>query len=646
MEHKKEQERNKEMDKGKNVNKNKSKRIGQLLLFFGLAVWLITNHGETVFAKQTSSSMNLYGIYVNSAEKGDAVLLESDGKYLLMDMGMASHMPVICEQLDAVGAVHIDLYFSHLHKDHVGGSQSDWLYGLKYLYEHGFVIDTLYLPDPSVVPESAGYAGKYGVLKTYMEVCMGGQDKIVYLQQGSTFQIGSVDANVIGPSQAFVSSIHPSDYANKVSEGDEGTEYGAKVMDTYYENNCSLITMFTCGNVKYLTTGDMLKDEANYMSATYGNALKADIYKMAHHGTATGNTRTLLTLVDPDYSFAQNASFTGVDSVTGQWRFINACKVTRTVSMPYFIANEKDTIIYHVKNNKISVYKGSTLDDAAQLSGWVSVYGADGWNRKKDYYYIGKSGIPLTGIQTIGSHTYYLNSGGCMVYGDYDDNGNYNPWKTYTNGQQRYFKISDRGTLVYMLTGFSKIKGKTYYFKKNGLKLEGEEKFSLVTIGSNVYGIQADSSFVLNTLINYNGKNYYFAKDGKMAVKKIVSIGGKKLYFGKYGTQVKDQFVQINKQYYYFGEDGNMVRNTVYEYDDEFYYFNKNGVMARKSFVTIKGKTYYFGKYGTMVCSKKVRIGGSAYYFGEDGAMYKDRVETIGKKTYQFDKNGKMKVVE
>ena len=59
---------------------------------------------------------------------------------------MSSHMPAICQELDRLGVTNIDLYLSHLHVDHVGGSRQDWLYGLKYLYDYGIQIDTLYLP--------------------------------------------------------------------------------------------------------------------------------------------------------------------------------------------------------------------------------------------------------------------------------------------------------------------------------------------------------------------------------------------------------------------------------------------------------------------------------------------------------------------
>ena len=674
-----------------------------------LTLFMLMGTGHMPVQAENLQEMNLYGMYVNSTEKGDSVLLESEGEYLLMDLGMYSHMPAICEQLHRLGITSLNLYFSHLHIDHVGGQSRDWLAGLKYLADQGFTINTLYLPDPSLAPESEGYQTKYSLLEEYMNTYMGGSEKIVYLQQGSMFTVGSVEAEVLGPSLDFVQSIHPQDYIGKVDDDDLGTEHGAVVVNTYYENNCSLITRFSCGSVRYLTTGDMLKDEATYMVINYVDQLQADIYKISHHATATGNTKPFLTAVDPTYSFAQNAGSSYISPDTNQWRFENVCQVTSATSMPYFIANEKKTIIYHVENGRISLYKGNTVEDGKKLTGWVGVYGADGVNREKDFYYLDGDSEPLIGVQTIGSHSFLFNNGGCMIYGDYDEQGNYQPWKVYSNGKKRYFYWSDTGNLAYMAMGFQKIDQKLYYFNQNGIKLEGSEEFTIVDIGNDSYGIEPDGSVVTDCFREYKDNFYYFTMDGKMAWKqiipiddhlyyfgvygtqvfdKMITLDGKKYYFdengdmvkdqfleldgkryyfdengrmaqrslikedgqyryfGKYGTQVSDVEVKINGKTYYFDENGFMVRAQMYDRDGKTYYFDKTGVMAIQKKIKYQNNIYYFGKYGTMVRSKKVRINGYAYYFDEDGKMYRNTTKVINGRTYEFAADGRMKVAK
>ena len=437
--------------------------------------------------------------------------------------------------------------------------------------------------------------------------------------------------------------------------------------------------------------------------------MHADIYKMAHHGTATGNTSMLLNYVDPIYSFAQNAGNAYIDAQTGEWRFESSCKVTRATSMPYYIASEKKTIIYHVKNGSIELYKGNTIPTAKKLTGWVGVYGADGTNRQKDFYYIDEDGMPLTGIQEIGNRTYFFNEGGRMGYGNYDKFGNYDPWVVYKNGKKRYFMWSETGNLAYMKTGFSKVRGVLYYFNSEGIKLEGDEDFSLRDIGAYTYGVEPDGEIVTDELRNFenqnyyfqtngrmaqqqfveldegtayfgvygtqvfdkmvtrggktyyldesgymaqdcflemNGKEYHFDDDGVMACRKFVRRAGKTYYYGKYGTKVTDQFITLAGKEYYLDEQGVLMRNTMFDVGNSTYYVDANGVLATQKKVKYRGHIYYFGKYSTMVRNKKVRIQGAAYYFGPDGQMYTDMKTTIGKKVYQIDSEGKMKIVK
>lgn len=102
----------------------------------------------------SSDSMKIYGIYmkraggsvVSSDRYGDATLIESGGRYLLIDAG--AECPVknsntvyqsdLVNTLKKIGVSHLDVFISHLHGDHQGG--------LKYICDN-FYVDTLYLPD-------------------------------------------------------------------------------------------------------------------------------------------------------------------------------------------------------------------------------------------------------------------------------------------------------------------------------------------------------------------------------------------------------------------------------------------------------------------------------------------------------------------
>ena len=619
----------------------KRKCLVACMLVTAILIGLLPANAQQV--KAASEYMNIYGIYLDGGEKGDAVLVESNGEYLLMDMGMYSNMPAICHQLKALGVTCFDLYFSHLHMDHVGAARGDWIKGLNYIKEQGLEIKHMYLPDPSLAPESGDYPRKYSMLQNFMETQMGGTDRIIYLKRGDSFKVGGAVAAVIGPDNAFVNSIHPSDYRNKVGDAEAETEAGQNVMETYYENNCSLITRISCAGVSYLTAGDMLKDEADYMLQYYSYQLKSDIYKMSHHGTATGNSTAMLAAIDPIYSFASNSANTGISESTNMWVYGKSCNAAKQVSMPYFIASEQETIIYHAENGKITPYRGTLIDEENKMTGWVALYGADGINRKKDYYYLDENGVPLTGVQTINGSVYYLGNGGCMEYGDYDENGIYQGWKRYSGGIYRFYFEKEGSNLTTMATGVTRIGSDYYLFYPDGTKEEGIGVFALKVIDGATYAINEDSTIVVGKDIEYDGYEYHFYNDGKMAEKQFVEKDGNTYYYGKYGRKIYSTLLTYAGKYYYLGSDGVMYRNKYLTLDNgDTYYFGEDGVAITNQFKKRSGAYYYFGKYGTLVKDQIVTVDGDDYLLCADGARAGRGFHVKDNKEYFTDKNGKI----
>ena len=113
--------------------------------------------------KAADTEMTIYGLYLESNDKGESVLLESDGHYILMDLGSASSAPAIIKEVKKLGIKEIDLYFSHLHMDHYGGKsggRGNTVAGIKQLLDAGVTVDTLYMPALSLSPEANGYKDK------------------------------------------------------------------------------------------------------------------------------------------------------------------------------------------------------------------------------------------------------------------------------------------------------------------------------------------------------------------------------------------------------------------------------------------------------------------------------------------------------
>lgn len=546
--------------------KNFLKKTMSWLLIIVIAVSVINFYPLTIEA--AGSEMNIYAMYLKSSQKGDSVLMESKGEYLLIDIGTASHANAIISQLKSLNAKSVDIYFSHLHGDHVGGGDGNILEGIEKISASGIKINKLYMPDKELAPESKDYPQKYARFESFMK----NVGEIVYLKVGDTLKVGDVSGKVIGP--VNVNKMHPNDYKGK------GDSEDAKY--TYYENNCSLVTIFTCGNTKYFTAGDCLIDEADFLVKKYGNSLNADIMKMSHHGTGSGNSESLLNAISPSYAFAPNTGTEAkIASDTKKWKTNVYRKNVIEHGMCYLVGNEKKTIIYQVKNDVIKMYRGS-ISSGNMLKGWIKLAGADGQYRKIDMYYLNSNGVPLKGVQKIGGNYYNFGNGGCMEYGNYNSKGKYQGWKSYGK-EKRYYTFSSDKQRAVMSVGFKKVGSSLYYFDKNGYKLEGKKKTELKKIGK-----------------------YYYAvgKSGAISVNKWTTIGSSKYYFDKKGRMITNKKIKVKGNYYYFGKNGKMVRNKKVKIGKYSYYFGKSGAMYKNRTVTIKGKKYYCQSDGRMKANK------------------------------------------
>lgn len=251
---------------------------------------------------------------------GDAVLLSSAGANLLMDTGYwdadspgAAQPPV--PVYDAYGNLlyeepadplpapvitwlkehkvqQLDLYLSHWHNDHY--------YLLTAIMEDdSFKVGKIYLPEISeertyADPSHAGETWYNNLLwnipgaeasrgphsySAIVETAERRGVEIVWLDEGSQFEVGDARAEVLWHRKA-------------------NFPYGQTVVP--YLNDRSLVTMITCGGVRYLTCGD-LHDENERAILDAGVDVRADIFKANHHAKDTSNCEEWLDAVAPSW---------------------------------------------------------------------------------------------------------------------------------------------------------------------------------------------------------------------------------------------------------------------------------------------------------------------------------------------------------
>lgn len=67
-------------------------------------------------------------------------------------------------------------------------------------------------------------------------------------------------------------------------------------------NDSSILAKLTYGRTTFLLAGDLPKNMENYLATTNPYILKADVYKVSHHGSRESNDLAFLAAIDPKYS--------------------------------------------------------------------------------------------------------------------------------------------------------------------------------------------------------------------------------------------------------------------------------------------------------------------------------------------------------
>ncbi|MBR4116560.1 MAG: MBL fold metallo-hydrolase [Clostridia bacterium] len=559
-------------------------------------------------AAETSNSMNVYGVYLS--REGDCSLIESDGEWLIIDTGLEEVSNEFLQKLAFYGITEACVLISHLHSDHIGGFSA--------LAESDIKINGVYLPDKTLTPYDEHTQSKQN--KVINKAKENNEDVVITeLEKGDTFSFGSVNAKVLGP----VSSVTLDDFA--------GTDTQEAIEQ--YVNCRSLTVRFDCGEVSFITAGDIEKEEEKALVNEYKGTgeLDADIMKLSHHALYTSNTEEFLAQITPKYSYALNSNKT-INESSNYRMYYTSCKNASQYGPVYLVGEEKLDFKASASNGKIDIYKG-----ANKLSGLVSLAGGDGTVVKTNMYYINGQEVK-EGVYTVGGKKYYVFDGGLVNKAFYSFNLNryvyrYEPVE---NGDVRYF---DKNGVMY--TGFHKLNDNYFYFDTNtGVMVKGDKNWTPVQIGNKKYAINENGA-----VYNYGkssgawkkyGSNYrYFDKKGVMLTG-WQTIGGKKYYLDtKTGYRVTG-FVKYNGEYYRVKNGLRASSKTYIKYNnvflrlstDQYKYNGKkktptvevydskaNKISSKNYTVEYKDGRKNVGKYKVTVKFKKNYSGSKKLYF-------------------------------
>lgn len=202
-----------------------------------------------------NKGMNVHFIDVGQA---DCILVESAGKYMLVDAGNNDDADTILDYLKKQSVKKLDYVIgTHPHEDHIGSLDT--------------VIDT-YDIQTLIMPAKAH------TTKTFEDVVAAIEKKKLSITDpvpGKKYKLGDSEFTILSPKK--------------------GKDYG----DNY--NNWSVGIKLVNGKNSFVLCGDAEKDSEKDMLDSKID-LKADVLKISHHGSRTSTTDAFLKAVQPAYA--------------------------------------------------------------------------------------------------------------------------------------------------------------------------------------------------------------------------------------------------------------------------------------------------------------------------------------------------------
>lgn len=214
--------------------------------------------------------------FIGLDQSGDAILLESDGKFAMIDAGTQSAQQRVKKYLDDLNVKHLDfLIITHPHIDHNGS--------IAYLLNSGIKINTIYQKEYTFKDSTAFYgststkdrvnniinlANKYGTKIVYVDKTF---------KEGQSITLGNIKIYFYNVIQRVVTTRGENEQFNY-----ETSQYWVNKT----ENPNSIANLIVANNHTLLTTGDITDNNIlnGIISRVSAITNYLDVYKISHHG--------------------------------------------------------------------------------------------------------------------------------------------------------------------------------------------------------------------------------------------------------------------------------------------------------------------------------------------------------------------------
>ena len=568
-------------------NLNIIKKLG-LPLATALSLTIVTQTDS--FARsaiQDSTNDKIH--FLDTANGGDAIIIESNGRFAMIDSGeYTSNKPntpdnvkTIKAYLNKIGATRLDFFIAtHIHSDHIGNIAS--------LIDNGVIVDNIIATS---IPEI-----KYNT--TNKELPNNDKNPL---------------AEYVKPIE-YMDAVH-----NKVMQDDwKSDELYRDMLKSFYKQFSN--------NVTTTTLNEYSNGSGYHILPTENSELIFGDYKLKFNNAFNGYLE--------DYNNPNNVNnvkVTAMQDTNASSLFISV--IDNSGSKFYLSGDGRAENIEELFNTNTDMYKNA-------VGYKLSHHGANDSQEFINNLKIHNPNIKTFVMSTKDTHSpssYVLNKN-IPLYAT-------NPYKGVHNG---HFVVNfSNGKIDTKATSVKyewEKKNNEWYLKLNNTYIKNQWIF----LDDQYYYLDANGRALKNGWHMIDNVWYYFAKKGETDVygkqypecamfsNSWAKDGNDWYYLESSGAMVTNRWIEENHngsvQWYYVGKDGKMLRGE-HSIDGQTYYFApKSGHTAHS------GKKYADGQ---IYENEWLRLSdGKWKYFKKGGYMAKNETLTIDKVKYKFKNDG------
>ena len=558
-----------------------------------------------------------------SSYGSDAIILESDGHFAMIDTGEDYEYPDgsnpkypfrkgittnpeditedrLFSKIKELGINKFDfIIVTHSHSDHIGACHkvmkkipTEKLYLKR--YSDSRITDKARLWDNLYGYDKALQSAKENNVKVIQDIS----------KKDSVINLGNMKISMLN---------YENEYEPNLPKEDKNLK---KVYDDNFNSILSIVEV----NGKRLFFGGDLQNDVYGLEDKYAPLIgKVDFMKFNHHvDTAKSNSKNFINTLNPKYML-KTSNYNVADNYL---KFLDS----KGIKVLNAGRNDVSALTFEITRNginditkvKYGVYKdGNKL----KFKNWKGEY-TSGWEFSKDnWYYIRNGSVAIN--EWIGD--YYLGKDGKMLTNTttpdgyrVDKNGRWitGSWKSNSTGW--WYEYSDGS---YLKEEWKYISGSWYYFNSVGYMVTGWK-----LLGNDWFYLKDSGAMAENEWIG----DYYLGKGGYMLTNTTTPDGYK---VDKNGKWITGAWKSYNGIWWYEYSDGSYLKEEWKYISGSWYYFNSGGYMVT-GWKLLGNDWFYLKDSGAMAENEWIGY----YYLGKGGYMLTNTTTPDG---YKVDKNGR-----